>query len=89
VKNKVEARLKQHLILCSTNMELTTKVFLIGTILVWILYDIFALYMSKKTEYTISYVIGKIGVKYPLIQIIILLSLGILIGHFFWHQCII
>ena len=70
-------------------MEITTKTFILGTVLVWIIYDLFALYMSRKTEYTISYVIGAWGKKYPAIQMLVLLALGILIGHFFWGQCII
>ena len=70
-------------------MELTTKIFIIGTILVWIVYDIYALIMSKKTEYTISYVILQWGEKYPFLKMVIPFALGILIGHFFWPQCII
>lgn len=70
-------------------MELLTKTFIIATVAIWIIYDLYALYRSKKTEYTISYVIGGWGKKYPGIQMLVLLALGILIGHFFWPQCIL
>ena len=70
-------------------MHFATVIFIFGTVFVWIVYDLFALAMSKKTEYTISYIIGGWGKKYPGIQMLILLALGILIGHFFWPQCII
>lgn len=70
-------------------MELTTETFIIGTVVMWILYDFFALYMSQKTEYTISYIIAVKGKKYPFLQTLGVLAIGILLGHFFWHQCVL
>jgi len=73
-------------------MEQLTDIFVIGTIIVWILYDLFALYMGYKdgvkTQYTISYRIGK-RLKNIFVLILFIFALGVLVGHFGWHQCII
>ena len=74
-------------------MIIATDTFVIGTIIIWILYDFYALIVGYrqgvKTQYTISYRIGKICKKYKFIEILFIFALGVLVGHFLWHQCIV
>jgi len=66
-------------------MTLVTITFIVITTLIILAYDGFALYKSKKTEYTISYIILKASLKNPIIPFVF----GLLMGHFFWSQCVI
>jgi hypothetical protein len=65
-------------------MTTLTIVFIIAVTLVILAYDVYALYRSKKTEYTISYIIAKASLKNPIIPFVF----GVLMGHWFWGQCI-
>lgn len=65
-------------------MTITTVIFIISACLVIFAYDAYALYRSRDTEYTISFVIATAAKRNPIIP----LAFGILMGHFFWSQCI-
>jgi riboflavin transporter FmnP len=65
-----------------TNLTIS---FIVGIIFLIVVYDIWALKKSTKTEYTISYVIAKTSLKNPIIAF----AFGMLMGHFFWAQCVL
>lgn len=65
-------------------MEELTIGFIAASTLAIIGYDVYALRKSKKTEFTISYIISKYSLKTPLIPFVF----GVLMGHFFFFQCI-
>lgn len=65
-------------------METITIIFIIVVTLVILAYDAYALYRSNKTEYTISYIIAKASLRNPVIPFIA----GVLMGHWFWFQCV-
>lgn len=66
-------------------MLTVTITFIIAVTLIILAYDVYALKKSIKTEYTISYVIAKASIKNPIIPFIF----GVLMGHFFFYQCVI
>ena len=61
-------------------MTSLTITFIAVVTVVILAYDAFALYKSKKTEYTISYIIAKASLKNPIIPF----ALGVLMGHWFF-----
>lgn len=66
-------------------MKSVTIIFMVAVTLVILAFDLYALRKSEKTEYTISYIIAKASLKNPLIPFMF----GVLMGHWFFYQCII
>lgn len=74
-------------------MQTITTSFIIWTIIIWIVFDVVVLFKGYidgvKTQYTISYQIGKICKRYKFVEILFVFAIGVLVGHFLWHQCIV
>lgn len=67
------------------NMQTITITFIISITLIILAFDAYALHKSSKTEYTISYIIAKSAFKNPIIPF----AFGVLMGHFFFFQCVL
>lgn len=65
-------------------MTSITIIVIVSVTLLILAYDVFALRKSEKTEYTISYVIAQTSLRNPIIPF----AFGVLMGHFFFFQCI-
>jgi cytochrome b subunit of formate dehydrogenase len=63
-------------------MKTLTVLILIITGVILVIYDAYAEY--KNNDYTISSIIGHAALKNPIIPLLF----GILMGHFFWSQCL-
>jgi len=58
-------------------MPTTTMMFILATVIMWLAYEAYVIYYKKET---ISEAMHKISHVHPMVLIII----GILLGHFFW-----
>lgn len=62
-----------------------TEYFLIASVVVWIIYDVYVFVFDRENDSTISEVMWRVSRDYPIVPF----AVGVIMGHWFWPaECI-